>query len=190
MFHNFKDFRMQMNTPPPPLQPIIAEAKNGLYHYFGQQNQQHQTSLPPPPMTNAYSTNVTNTSSQYINVNIVQSNNPNELKLMPNLTQIGSNIQNKLSQQHQQIQTSKETIVNASVNGSSYMNNCSPFLTPHNQLVSSSVDSKLSFNGTEGLLNSSSDDMAFEDDDRMSQCSIQEKGQCKLLENKEDFCCL
>lgn len=31
--------RLQMNTPPPPLQPIADEAKNGLYHYFGQQNQ-------------------------------------------------------------------------------------------------------------------------------------------------------
>ena len=32
--------RLQMNTPPPPLQPIIDEAKNGLFHYFGQQNSQ------------------------------------------------------------------------------------------------------------------------------------------------------
>ena len=32
--------RANMNTPPPPLQPITDEAMNGLYHYFGQPNTQ------------------------------------------------------------------------------------------------------------------------------------------------------
>jgi hypothetical protein len=46
--------QMQMNTPPPPLQPINDDTMNGLIHYFGdfdasasQALQSHQ--LPPPP---------------------------------------------------------------------------------------------------------------------------------------------
>lgn len=184
---------MQMHTPPPPLQPIIAEAKNGLYHYFGQQNQQHPAPLPHPNNTNPISMPNSYMNSQYVNVNIIQNNDPNELKLMPNLTQIGSNLQNTMSQQQQQQHHNQHQVQNAklephvlhsSTNGIPFMSSCSPFMisSQPNQMLSGSVDSKLSFSGvSEGLLNTSSDgDMAFEDDDQMSQSSIQEKGQSKF----------
>ena len=74
--------RLQMNTPPPPLQPIIDEAKNGLYHYFGQQNS--QTSVAPLIMPPVFQSN------QYVSMRLVQNS---ELKLMPNLTQIPATLQ-------------------------------------------------------------------------------------------------
>ena len=74
--------RLQMNTPPPPLQPIIDEAKNGLYHYFGQQNS--QTSVAPLLLPPVFQSN------QYVSMRLVQNS---ELKLMPNLTQIPATLQ-------------------------------------------------------------------------------------------------
>ena len=74
--------RLQMNTPPPPLQPIIDEAKKGLYHYFGQQNS--QTSVAPLIMPPVFQSN------QYVSMRLVQNS---ELKLMPNLTQIPATLQ-------------------------------------------------------------------------------------------------
>ena len=90
-----KKERLQMNTPPPPLLPITDEARNGLYHYFGQQNQQYQaTSCQQQQQA----------TNGFININNNQLNNGlsqnvlSELKLMPNLTQIGSNLQNSMQQ--------------------------------------------------------------------------------------------
>lgn len=134
-----KKDRLQMNTPPPPLQPITDEAKNGLYHYFGQQNQQYpvQHSL---PLSNSFS-NV----NHFVNMSVNQ-NSSDELKLMPNLTQIGSNLQNAQQQ-----------------------NSYSPFMSSNLQMTNSTGDSELNFNEDNNLLS--------DEDDRMSESSIQEKGQ-------------
>lgn len=91
--------RLQMNTPPPPLLPITDEARNGLFHYFGQQNQQYQ-------VTSQNQQQQQQTLNGFINVNAQLGNGPSqnindmsELTLMPNLTQIGSNLQNSIIQQ-------------------------------------------------------------------------------------------
>lgn len=151
-----------MNTPPAPLQKITDEAKNGLYHYFGQQNQIHQSPLPPiPPNHYQQQQQITN---QFVNMNVIIEKNNSQLKLMPNLTQIGPDLQNSMANTKQiGLQNSDQILY-------------SPFISQNVQMITSSGESDLNFNGNDSLDNS---DQMNDDDDCLSQTSIQEKGQSK-----------
>ena len=162
-----------MNTPPPSLQPIVDEAKNGLFHYFGQQNQQQQQQQlllgkTTPAQTGTH--NYQQMSSQFLHMDLISgqqlnSNNNSELKLMPNLTQIGPNLQNSLSQQ---INKQEQSL------SGSFL---SPFMHQLNP-----QDTDLNFSDNHSSLDGS--EHMTEDDDRASQASIQEKGQSEWASNR------
>ncbi len=84
--------RARMNTPPPPLAPLVDEAMNGLYHYFGNPNNpatfgseaSSDGSIMNPPCTSiisngaSYQLFANGTISNNISSNNVQSSNQSQ----------------------------------------------------------------------------------------------------------------
>ncbi len=169
-----------MNTPPPPLQPIIDEARNGLFHYFGQLNQQQQQqSLVGKSAINPIQTTMhkyQQMSSQFVNMDLMSgqqlANNDSELKLMPNLTQIGSNLQNTMSQQLiKPIQVPNNSLANPSSETSG------SFSLQFMHQLNCNVTQETNFNFNDSRSSLDGSEQMNIDDDRVNQVSIQEKGQ-------------